>query len=129
MELGRLLEELVRAAERAGIAVRSEVFDPNLSDVKRPRGGLCTLRGARLILVDAKLPLPERIATVAGALAEVDLDHLFLPPIVRATIGAYRASSATPKDESWLLPRTAANDDGRPPRTPRPPVRAKRRGD
>jgi hypothetical protein len=105
------------------------VFDPNLSDVKRPRGGLCTLRGARLILVDAKLPLPERIATVAGALAEVDLDHLFLPPIVRATIGAYRGSSATPKDESWLLPRTAANDGGRPPQTPRPPVRAKRRGD
>jgi hypothetical protein len=125
MELGRLLEELVRAAERAGIAVRSEVFDPNLSDVKRPRGGLCTLRGARLILVDAKLPLPERIATVAGALAEVDLDHLFLPPIVRATIGAYRATTAT-TEESWLLPRTAANDGG-PPRAPRPPVRAKRR--
>ncbi len=126
MELGRLLEELVRAAERAGIAVRSEVFDPNLSDVKRPRGGLCTLRGVRLILVDAKLPLPERIATVAGALSEVDLDHLFLPPIVRATIGAYRQGAPT-KEESWLLPRTAANDSGGPPRTPMPPVRAKRR--
>lgn len=129
MELGRLLEELVRAAERAGIAVRSEVFDPNLSDVKRPRGGLCTLRGARLILVDAKLPLPERIATVAGALAEVDLDHLFLPPIVRATIGVYRSSPRATTEESWLLPRTAANDGGRPPQSPRPPVRAKRRGD
>ena len=128
MELGRLLEELVRAAERAGIAVRTEVFDPNLSDVKRPRGGLCTLRGARLILVDAKLPLPERIATVAGALADVDLDHLFLPPIVRATIGAYRTSKK-PTEESWLLPRTAANDGGGPPRAPRPPVRARRRGD
>ena len=127
MELGRLLEELVRAAERAGIAVRSEVFDPNLSDVKRPRGGLCTLRGARLILVDAKLPLPERIATVAGALAEVDLDHLFLPPIVRATIGAYRHGAPSTTEESWLLPRTAANDSGSPPRTPMPPVRARRR--
>lgn len=129
MELGRLLEELVRAAERAGIAVRSEVFDPNLSDVKRPRGGLCTLRGARLILVDAKLPLPERIATVAGALAEVDLDHLFLPPIVRATIGAYRQGSSMTTEESWLLPRTAANDGGGRPRSPLPPVRAKRRRD
>jgi hypothetical protein len=129
MELGRLLEELIRAAERAGIAVRSEVFDPNLSDVKRPRGGLCTLRGARLILIDAKLPLPERIATIAGALAEVDLDHLFLPPIVRATIGAYRPTATGKPEESWLLPRTAANDGGGPPRAPRPPVRARRRGD
>lgn len=89
MELPRLFDELTRAAERAGIRVRSEAFDPNLSDVKRPRGGLCTLRGERIILVDAKLPLPERIATVAEALAGVDLDNVFMPPVVRATIGAY----------------------------------------
>lgn len=89
MELGRLFDELLRAAERAGVRVRSEPFDPALSDVKRPRGGMCTLRGERLILVDAKLPLPERIATVASALASVDLEALYLPPIVRATIGAY----------------------------------------
>ena len=89
MELARLLDELTRAAERAGVRVRVEAFDPNLSDVKRPRGGLCTLRSERLILVDAKLPLPEQIATLAEALAGVDLEHLFLPPVVRATIGAY----------------------------------------
>jgi hypothetical protein len=89
MELARLFDELTRAAERAGVRVRTEPFDPNLSDVKRPRGGLCTLRGERLILIDAKLPLPERIATLAEALGGVDLEHLYLPPIVRATIGAY----------------------------------------
>ena len=89
MELARLLDELTLAAERAGIRVRVESFDPALSDVRRPRGGICTLRGERLILVDGKLPLPERIATVAEALSGVDLEHLFLPPIVRATIGAY----------------------------------------
>src|SRR3954464_11604381 len=125
MQLERLLEELTRAAERAGIQVRTEVFDPNLSDVRRPRGGLCTLRGARLILVDAKLPLPERIATVAAALAEVDLDHLFLPPIVRATIGAYAQSSLG--DEATLPPpRRAANDGAAPARMPLPLARARR---
>jgi hypothetical protein len=103
MELARLLDELTRAAERAGVHVRTETFDPNLSDVRRPRGGICTLRGARLILVDAKLPLPERIATIAEALAGVDLEHLFLPPIVRATIGAYAPVSARPLDAQ--LPR------------------------
>jgi hypothetical protein len=96
MELARLFEELTRAAQRAGIEVREEAFDPNLSDVKRPRGGLCTLRGERLILVDAKLPLPERIATLAGALSAVDLENVFLAPIVRATIGAYAAVPEAP---------------------------------
>jgi hypothetical protein len=97
MELARLLEELTRAAERAGIRVRNESFAAGLSDVTRPRGGLCTLRGQRMILIDAKLPLPERIATVAEGLASVDLENVFLPPIVRATIGAYApAPSAGP---------------------------------
>ncbi len=113
MELARLLDELTRAAERAGIRVRAETFDPNLSDVKRPRGGLCTLRGERLILVDAKLPLPEQIATVAEALAGVDLEHLFLPPIVRATIGAYASGSTTGGSRAF---RAAAS-------RPRPPVK------
>ena len=49
MELARLFEELTRAAERAGVRVRTEPFDPNLSDVKRPRGGLCTLRGDLIV--------------------------------------------------------------------------------
>lgn len=114
MELPRLFDELTRVAERAGIQVRSEVFDPNLSDVKRPRGGLCTLRGARLILVDAKLPLPERIATIAEALAAVDLEDVFMPPIVRATIGAY-----TPVAPSW---RGTMGEAPEPPAQPGPPA-------
>ena len=110
MELGRLFDELTHAAERAGIRVRSEVFDPNLSDVKRPRGGLCVLRGERILLVDAKLPLPERIATVAEALAGVDLEHVFMPPIVRATIGAY-----APVVDALPPPRPPPRPLARPP--------------
>src|SRR6201996_3668660 len=120
MELARLLEELTLAAERAGVRVRMETFDPNLSDVKRPRGGICTLRGERLILVDAKLPLPEQIATVAEALARVDLEHLFLPPIVRATIGAYapvgRSDDGGPSE-------AAGGERERSPLRARPPVK------
>ncbi len=129
MELGRLLQELTHAAERAGVEVRNEVFDPNLSDVKRPRGGLCRLRGKRIILVDAKLPLPERIATIAEALSEVDLEHLFLPPIVRATIGAYRAGKSS---SGTVLPFVRPMNDGGRKRGPKkgkllPLSRAKRR--
>lgn len=108
MQLGRLFDELTLAADRAGIRVRAEAFDPNLSDVKRPRGGLVTLRGAKVILVDAKLPLPERIATLASALAEIDLEHLSLSPMLRATIGAYRSGAGQPS----LPPAYPANDGG-----------------
>jgi hypothetical protein len=116
MDLARLLDELTRAAERAGIRVRLETFDPNLSDVRRPRGGLCTLRGKRMILVDDKLPLPEQIATIAEALAGVDLEHLFLPPIVRATIGAYAPvrESERPKPRATHKPPVKVGRDRRP---------------
>ncbi|MFO0758451.1 MAG: hypothetical protein U0359_18305 [Byssovorax sp.] len=134
MHLGRLLDELCLAAESAGIRVRTDAFDPNLSDVKRPRGGLVTLRGDKVILVDGKLPLPERIATMATALAELNLDHLALPHIVRATIGAYRRGAGKPD----LPPAFPANDDGLGQRRrvaplartrPEPPVRGRKIGD
>lgn len=96
MELSRLLDELTQAASKVGIAVRMEAFDPHLSDARNPRGGLCTVLGKRLILVDANASLPDRIATIAAALARVDLESVFLPPIVRATIGAH-ARGVRPK--------------------------------
>lgn len=94
MDLGRLFDELVRAANKADIAVRSESFDPNLSDARKWRGGLCVVRGKRVIIVDQRAPLVDRIATVAASLASVDLEHVFLPPVVRATIGAYQREAS-----------------------------------
>lgn len=94
VELSRLLDELTRAAAKVGVAVRTEAFDPHLSDARRPRGGLCTVLGRRLILVDVNASLPDRIATVATALGQVDLEAIYLPPIVRATIGAYSPAGA-----------------------------------
>ncbi len=114
MELGRLLQELIQAARKAGIHVRSEAFDPSLSDAKTKwRGGLCVVRGERIILVDERAPLVDRIATVAAALAAVDLESVFVPPIVRATIGVYQKDATE---------RPQPNQTG-----PRPPVRARKR--
>ncbi len=90
MDLARLYLELCAAARKLGLEVRAEAFDPGLSDAARPRGGLCAIHGRQLILVDSRGSLPDRIATVAGALSQVDLDRVFLTPIVRATIGAYQ---------------------------------------
>lgn len=90
MDLGQLYLELCSAARKLGVEVRAEPFDPGLSDATKPRGGLCSIHGKRLILVDARGALPDRIATLAGALSQLDLEGVYLPPIVRATIGAYQ---------------------------------------
>ncbi len=90
MELAQLYQELVSAARKLGVEVRAEAFDPGLSDASKPRGGICSIRGKQLILVDSRGSLPDRIATLAGALSQLDLESVFLPPIVRATIGAYQ---------------------------------------
>ncbi|MBK8252245.1 MAG: hypothetical protein IPK82_06200 [Polyangiaceae bacterium] len=93
MELAQLYQELCAAARKLGVEVRAEPFDPGLSDATRPRGGLCSIRGKQLILVDSRGSLPDRIATLAGALSQLDLESVFLTPIVRATIGAYQPTA------------------------------------
>ncbi|MCC6556465.1 MAG: hypothetical protein IT372_26185 [Polyangiaceae bacterium] len=126
MELPRLLDELTRAAERVGIAVRTEPFDPHLSDASRRRGGLCKVLGRRIILVDENASLPDKIATVAAALAQVDLEAVYLPPIVRATIGAYgQAGTPPPRGPRLLAPARARRS---PRAAPLPLARARWRG-
>jgi hypothetical protein len=114
VDLARLFAELCAAAERAGVEVRLDRFAKPLSDVKNPGGGLCVLHGKSVVIVDAALPLPERVATIAAALARVDLEHLYLPPIVRATIGAYqgdaRAKAAPSAEPPEALPLVRARD-------------------
>ena len=90
MDLEHLYQELCAAARKLGVEVRAEPFDPGLSDAARPRGGLCMIHGKQLILVDSRGSVPDRIATLAGALSQLDLEAVFLTPIVRATIGAYQ---------------------------------------
>jgi hypothetical protein len=112
MDLARLFDELIHAANKADITVRAESFDPNLSDARKWRGGLCVVRGKRVIIVDQRAPLVDRIATVAASLASVDLEHVFLPPVVRATIGAYQREASD---------KLATNQFG-----PLPPVRVRK---
>lgn len=84
-ELAQALEAL---AARLGIAVRYDVMDRNVS-AGRAGGGLIRLRGQPIILVDQALGTRDRIAVLAQALGTFDLDGIYLPPIVRATIQAH----------------------------------------
>ena len=109
MELPRLYEELTLAAEKAGISVRTEPFDKAVPEKQGGRGGLCRLKGEWIVLIDARAPLVDRIAALAAALAEVDLDDVYMAPVARATIGAYAAKPrliGVPDGERRPLVRT-----------------------
>ena len=85
LELAQALETL---AARLGVAVRYEAIDRSLTR-GRPGGGLVRLRGKPLILIDSRLGPRERVGVLAHALAHFDLDGIYLPPVVRATIRAH----------------------------------------
>jgi hypothetical protein len=78
----RLLEECL---VRQGIAVRSESLVAS-DGIGSARGGLCTINERRVVFVDPRAPVPERIAVLAGALTALDLSDVFLPPAVRDAV-------------------------------------------
>jgi hypothetical protein len=83
-----MLLELEALALRLGVAIRAEPFDKG---VLGGRGGLCRVRGKPVVVMDASLAVPEKIAVLAGALGRFDLDAVYLSPLVRARIDASRA--------------------------------------
>jgi hypothetical protein len=85
-----VLAELEALAARLGIAVRAEPFGKG---VLAGRGGLCRVDGQPLIVMDASLPLPDRIAVLSLALSQFDLDALHVPPLVRERIDEARDAS------------------------------------
>ncbi|HEY5242981.1 MAG TPA: hypothetical protein VIJ22_15985 [Polyangiaceae bacterium] len=83
MTPGRVLAELEALAARLGVAVRAEPFGKG---VLEGRGGLCWVDGRPLVVMDAKLAVPERIAVLAGALGKFDLEVLTIAPQIRERI-------------------------------------------
>ncbi|MBD3175837.1 MAG: hypothetical protein GF320_11700 [Armatimonadia bacterium] len=77
-----LLEALEELAGRLDIRIRRESF--------RGDGGLCTLRGERLIIMNKSRTPAEQIDLLAASLGQVDLDGLFVPPQVREEIDRRR---------------------------------------
>jgi hypothetical protein len=77
-----LRSQLESVARRLGVAVRFESFE----GATPRRGGLCKVRGERRIVVDAAGTVLEQIATLEGALRRMDLEGIFLPPVLRARL-------------------------------------------
>jgi len=81
-EIIEQLEELVRGF---GIEIRYEpiTFDDEITNVV---GGLCKLRGEKLLIINSKSPMRDKIKTFAQALRSFDLDKIYIKPAIRALI-------------------------------------------
>ena len=77
-----MLGELERLARRLGLEVRFEAFDPKSTR----RGGLCTLRGSPVVLVDAHATTLDKVGVLCDALARFDIEVMYVPPVLRARI-------------------------------------------
>ena len=86
MSPSELRRQLETVAGRLGVTVRFEAFEPGAGR----RGGLCKVRGETCILVDTTGSVLEQVATLEAALRKLDLETVFVPPLVRARIEGQR---------------------------------------
>jgi len=71
-----LESELVSIADRVGIEVRHVRYEGE--------GGLCVLRGKRVLVVNDSLSVLDRVSVMAGALAGLsELEEMYVLPEVR----------------------------------------------
>lgn len=87
MELGDRLRSLLDWAEELGIDVRAEPLTGE-------GGGLCFLRGQRVLFVDTAADLATRYDRTLTALAGLDeLDQHYLVPEIRQELEARRSGA------------------------------------
>jgi hypothetical protein len=86
MDDQHILDELLHAAARLGVAVRIEPFETPATR----GGGLCVVRGETLVLIDQRAPLPDRLRALARALVELQSETVYMTPEARELIEAVR---------------------------------------
>jgi len=80
---GEIVDYLAELSEKLGIEVRWEGL---IGD-----GGICELRGKRILFVDRSLNLDTQVNVMTGALCEEPLDDVYILPEVRDLLEQARA--------------------------------------
>jgi hypothetical protein len=91
MKPEQITETLEQAAAQLNVRVRYETMTGDTAG----GGGLCKVKGEWCVIIDRKLPPPERAALLIEALVGFDTDAVFLPPQLREALAAKRAQLAT----------------------------------
>ena len=77
MDEEEIIEQLEELARGFGIEIRYEPmgFDEETINVV---GGLCKLRGEKLLIINSKSPVRDKIRTLAEAVMHFDLDEIYI---------------------------------------------------
>ncbi len=84
MKKPALYRELQDLAERLGYVV--------VQDTGSFNGGICTLEGENMIVLNRSAPLEQRLAYLAKALATQDMADVYVKPAVRNLLETYQES-------------------------------------
>ena len=71
-----MFDELLGIAARTGLEVRTRSFRAKVPGKVPFAGGLCTVIGKQLVLLNSNAPAVERSVALADALARLDLSEL-----------------------------------------------------
>jgi len=96
MDDDAVIEQLEELARGFGIEIRYEpiTLDEEIINVV---GGLCKLRGEKLLIINSKAPVRDKIQALARALSNFDLDLIYIRPAIRALLE--RAANVRPQSE------------------------------
>ncbi|GEM_PF-6489968 len=122
MATRELLRSLLGLAASLGIEVRCEPFEPRSLRV----GGLCSVRGRQLILLDANAPAVDRVAALADALSQLDLSAIPLDPSLLLALADARARRRWEDERRAGARRRRVPPSGRPSLPSAPGVRSAR---
>ena len=73
-----LLRQFEALAERVQIEVRYSALDGE--------GGLCRVRNRRVIVLNSRLSIDEKVDVLARSLPREELEQMFIPPALRERI-------------------------------------------
>ena len=83
MNQGEIVDYLAELSKKLGVEVRWEGLSGD--------GGICELRGKRILFVDRSLNLGTQVDVMTGALCEEPLDDVYILPEVRDLLERARA--------------------------------------
>ncbi len=78
-----ILSHLEALAHSLEIKVRYEGLE---GETAFPTGGLCRIRNEHVIIVNERVPIREKIQTLAKALRRFDLNRVYIKPALRALL-------------------------------------------
>jgi len=85
MDEDDIIGQLEELAKGFGIGIRYEPIDFEEETINVV-GGLCKLRGEKLLIINSKSPARDKIQAFIRALSNFDLDQIYIRPAIRELI-------------------------------------------